>query len=315
MRAAAVLLLLAAAGCGPVLLHDLRRADGSSISRGPDALRGWADPPLPAGLALTAARPGQRLVLWSDGGFEAIVDVGDPCEVMVPDGDGARAAGAGDLARLARLLEGWPLAPAKHPERYAGERAPGRRFRSHVERSVESSPDPVALALSGEPAGWMDRGGRIATLMRAAERGPAAALERLARHAPGEKAVADASALAAALLRRSELSAEALAALVAGFAGRTDEGEFVEALAGAAGHAAADLRVLQEVVKAAAGPRLLSSQRRRMAEAAAGSPAADEGLLMRLAELTFDYADDRAAVAAKAASHSAATDRVKDAWK
>ena len=211
MRKVALVLILG--GCGPIL-HEGRLADGFSISRGPAYFLGYAAPSLPPGVPLTEVRPGQRLVLWAPDGFEALVDVGESCEAIVREGEGARAPTEAERARLAWVLEGWPLRPGR-PERYAEERGrtsvedAGRLFPSHQLVKVMASPDPVGRALAAS-GGWMDRGGRIAVLELAAATCPESDLRRIARRAGEDPSPEDAARLGKAVLARRDAAAETL---------------------------------------------------------------------------------------------------------
>src|SRR5687767_4608454 len=96
------------AGCSSP--YDVRLSDDRSVSFGPVYFFGWADPPLIPGTRLVDAPSGSRLILWNDA-FEAIVDLGETCPVMIADGDRARAPSSDELALLAVVFPAWPMEP------------------------------------------------------------------------------------------------------------------------------------------------------------------------------------------------------------
>jgi hypothetical protein len=280
--------LPALAGCSSP--YEIRLSDGRSVSRGPVYFFGWADPPLVTGTRLVDAREGQRLVLWNDA-FEAIVDVGEECPVLVREGEGARTPTTFEFEALAAVLPGWPLVSPVHPERYAEERRLARRFPSHIRAHFERL-DPsaaVAMALGDDPAGWLDLGGRDFALAKSAERASPDDLRRIVARALTLEEAGRRRVLKAVLARPEVASEDLVRAARAG------------AIDLALVHPAADEAVCLaalEIVRT----EPLSSARRRGLEAILDSKGATARVRERVLEVPLAYPEDREAIRTKAAT-------------
>lgn len=284
-----MLALFALFGLSCSSAYEVRLSDGKSVSRGPLFFFGWADPPLLAGTRLVDAREGQRLVLWDESGLEAIVDVGDPCAVLVREGDGARAPTALELAAISAVFPNWPLAAAPHPELYLEERRLARRFPSHIRAYFERL-DPAAameFALGDAPAGWLALGGRAFALVSAAQiarsQDLARVLDRVVALEGDDRRVA-----LRAILERAEINDGHLLEIV-------KAGEVALAVS----HKAANERVCLAALEVVRNEPL-SSARRRGLEAILGSKGVTARVRERVLEVPLAYPEDREAVRKKA---------------
>jgi hypothetical protein len=270
--------------------YHIRLADGRSVCNGPLFLFGWADPPLIPGTRLIDAPSGSRLVLWNEADFEAIVDIGETCPVLVREGDGARAPTEDELSLLAALFPGWPFEASTRSKEYGTERRLERRFPSHIRSHAESldGAAAVAFALGETPAGWLDLGGRALALSRAAGKAAAADLPKLVDRAlrlSGENR----TAALGAILSRSEVKTADLLKVAGG-------GEPELAVV----HSSADESVCLAALDAVS-KEPLSADRRRGLEKILDSAGVTPKVRERVLEVPLGYPADRDAIRVKAA--------------
>jgi len=278
------------AGCGAP--YEIRLSDGRSVSRGPLFFYGWADPPLVPGTRLIDARPGQRLVLFNDE-WEAIVDVGAECPVLVREGEGARTPTNVELQALDAVLPGWPLVPSPHPEQYAEEQRLERRFPSHIEARFHRLEPAAAVefALGDAPAGWLALRGRTSCLMDVATRAPVSALGRIL---DGAQALdeEDRGWVLRLMIERTDLTSAHLVRIAG-----------AGAPVGAARHKAADeavcLAAIEEIAK-----EPLSSKRRDGLIDILDSPGVTPRVREEILKVPLAYPEDRDAVRKKAEATS-----------
>lgn len=282
-------IMLVLVGCSAP--YNIRLSDERSASYGQLFFYGWADPALIPGVRLVDAPPGSRIVLWNEGELEAIVDLGETCPVLVRDGDGARAPTDEELSVLAAVFPTWPLEPSSKPGEYAAERRLERRFPSHIMAYIETL-DPAAkveLALGDVPAGWLERGGRVRMLMKAAGSAPPATLVRILDRARRMESD-DANEVVGSLWDRPDLKPGFLIRIArAGWPAR------------AARHKAADesvcLAAIEEIAK-----EPLSSNRRSGLEAVLESSGVTPRVREEVLKVPLSYPADREAIRAKAAA-------------
>lgn len=282
---ASLLMLL---GCAAP--YDVHLSDDRSASHGPLFFFGWADPALIPGTRLVDAPPGSRLVLWNEAGFEAIVDLGDTCPVLVLEGDAARAPTDFELSVIAAVFPAWPLIPSPQPQDYKLERRLDRRFPSHIRVHMEGLEPPalVELATGDAPAGWLALGGRVHALSLAAHNSPPKDLARLLGRAStleGEERLA----VFRALLTRDDLTPAELLKIVAA-------GSPTLAVA----HPKANEEVCLAAIDSVAGEPL-SSARRRGLEKILDSPGVTRRVRDRILQVPLAYPEDREAIRVKAA--------------
>jgi hypothetical protein len=275
------------AGCGSP--YDIRLSDDKSVCHGPLFFYGWADPPLIPGTRLVDAPSGSRLVLWNEGGLEAIVDIGETCAVLVREGDGARAPTDFELSVLAAVIPAWPFVASNQPSEYAAERRLERRFPSHVRDHVDGldAAAAVEFALGDAPAGWLELFGRVIALSRAAEKAAASDLPRLVDRAvrlQGE----DRRVAVRAILARGELKGADLVKIAKG-------GEPELAVA----HPGADERVCLAALEAVADEPL-SADRRRGLEKILASPGVTPKVREKALDVPLGYPEDRDSIRSKA---------------
>lgn len=268
--------------------YDVKLSDDKSTSNGPLFFFGWADPALIPGTRLADAPFGSRVVIWNEGGLEAIVDLGETCPVLVRGDAGARPPTELELEVIAAVFPSWPTEASARIAEYATERRLERRFPADIRAHVESlaPADLVGFALGDSPAGWMALGGRPFALSRAAEIATSPSLPRIvdgALRLRGE----DRRAVAKAILARPELGAAELVRLASA------EPDLAVA------HASADESVCLAAIDAVARAPL-SADRRKGLEKILESPGVTGKVREKVLDVPLSYPEDRDAVRRKA---------------
>ncbi|MBI4565134.1 MAG: hypothetical protein HY716_10625 [Planctomycetes bacterium] len=302
--------------------YKVRLVDDRSIAYGTESYFAYAVPPLLPGQTLADVRPDQRLVIWSEDGFEAILDGGDPRPVLVREGPGARPASPADLERLARVFPEWSLVPSPGAEAYAAERAraepatSGGLFPTHIRECFDRAEpsEAIRLALDRRPPGWMDRGGRAVVLAAAAARCAPSDLRRIVDQALIEPFARDGRRILRACTAREDLPPADLAAIMEGLERRSELDASWEDRRLAVRHPSATEALLLRAAESLKRP-MRSTVRRAAVEAIASTPAATSRVLLLLTAASFHYDEDREAAILRIVSHPSATAEVRCALR
>ena len=284
-------LLLVLGGCSST--YHLRLSDDRSASYGELFFFGWADPPLIPGTRLVDTPAGSRVVLWNEAGFEAIVDLGDFCPVIVRDDKAARAPTDVELAVISAVFPDWPVVASAGAAEYANERRLERKFPSHVRAQFDAL-DPasrVEAALSRSAVLERAYYGLSGLLANAAVGASPAARSRILDRTL-ELGASERTPVLWALVEPRDLESAFLIRIA-----RAGGPEF------AAGHPAADesvcLAAIEEIAKFP-----LSSERRTGLEAVLNSPGVTARVREAALEVPLAYPEDREAVRAKASAEN-----------
>ena len=271
-------------GCGGEYI--IRTSDDKSASNGPLFFFGWADPPLIPGTRLADAPHGSRVVLWNhELGIHAIVDIGETCPVLAPEGSGARVPTERELGAVAAVFPAWSVVASTRAAEYADERRLERRYWSHIFEHLEGL-DPAAAAefeLGDAPAGWLNHGGREWASVHVASKAPLKTVPRLIDRTQGFSP-ADRTLVLNTILERGDLTPALLSSVAA-----------AGAPISAARHPAADESVCLAAIDVIAKAPL-SSDRRTGLEGVLESPGATDRVRKRALEVPLAYPEDRDAI-------------------